>query len=327
MEQRLKKYLEKIETKLNDLKVRKNTLSHGQVETEKKELLTQIQFFQHERLIHLMVTFLFAIITIITFVAVLLTLSIWAVALLTLLLVLLIPYIRHYYILENGTQKLYRYYDKLEGIIREEKKLVAFTFDDGPVTWNEESSAMSILHTLHKYKQRATFFYVGQNINEENKQEILYAKSIGCEIGNHGFSHSPFPEMSENEMKEEVSKTSEKLLEITGESSFLTRLPYLSYDEKVLMNIDSPIISCSVDSRDWDKATTEEMIATIMDAAESGALNNSIVLMHEPYMTTASAVEYLVPALIKEGYQIVTVSELAGMREMTLKKHHVYSRM
>ena len=35
-------------------------------------------------------------------------------ALMLLLLILLVPYIRHHYILENGTQTLYRYYDSLE---------------------------------------------------------------------------------------------------------------------------------------------------------------------------------------------------------------------
>lgn len=327
METRLKEYVKAMETKVNGLRNRRNTLSKEEVESEKQELLTQIHFFQHERLIHLIVTVLFALITIMTFVAVMLTFSIWAVVLLTLLLVLLIPYIRHYYILENGTQKLYHYYDALEGFVRQEKKLVAFTFDDGPMKWDEDSSAMSILHTLSKYKQRATFFYIGQNITEENKQEILYAKSIGCEIGNHGFSHSPFTEMTKTQMIEELNMTRDKLMEITKESTFLTRLPFLAYNEKVLTTIDTPIISCSVDAKDWDKATAEDMIATIMNAAASGELNNAIVLMHEPYMATASAMQYLVPALLRQGYQLVSVSELAKMREMTLQTHHVYSRM
>ena len=83
-----------------------------------EEHLTQIAFFQHERLIHLIVTVLFAILEIMSILGTVIlsalgsgniALSIMAV----LLLVLLIPYIRHYYILENEVQKMYAQYDKL----------------------------------------------------------------------------------------------------------------------------------------------------------------------------------------------------------------------
>lgn len=81
---------------------------------EKEELLVQIGFFQHERLIHLIVTVLFALMTVLVFLFAMTEFTLWTGVLLLLLLVLLIPYIRHYYLLENGTQKLYQYYDKLE---------------------------------------------------------------------------------------------------------------------------------------------------------------------------------------------------------------------
>ena len=84
------------------------------VAKEKSELLTQIGFFQHERLIHLIVTVLFALMTILVFLLAVTNFAPWTGVLLMLLLVLLIPYIKHYWLLENGTQKLYEYYDKLE---------------------------------------------------------------------------------------------------------------------------------------------------------------------------------------------------------------------
>ena len=86
------------------------------LQKEKAELLTQIGFFQHERLVHLIVTALFALLAIIVFVVAVTAFSPWSGLLLLLLLVLLIPYIRHYYILENGVQRLYEYYDRLEAM-------------------------------------------------------------------------------------------------------------------------------------------------------------------------------------------------------------------
>lgn len=109
MEKRLKKYLaymEKITAREEEL--------HGRDVTEVvNDLLVQIQFFQHERLVHLIVTVSFAILTILVFLSCLLTSLQELFILVVLLLVLLVPYIRHYYILENGVQKLYEYYDLL----------------------------------------------------------------------------------------------------------------------------------------------------------------------------------------------------------------------
>jgi len=84
---------------------------------EKKELrerlLTEIAFFQHERLIHLIVTVTFAVMAILTIILIVISSSVLFAALELLFAVLLVPYIIHYYHLENGVQHLYRYYDRL----------------------------------------------------------------------------------------------------------------------------------------------------------------------------------------------------------------------
>ena len=85
------------------------------------EHLTQIGFFQHERLIHLLVTLTFALLTIGSVFTIIIT-CYYPLALLTLLLmVLLIPYIAHYYLLENETQKMYVQYDEILKKIRDGK--------------------------------------------------------------------------------------------------------------------------------------------------------------------------------------------------------------
>ena len=78
-----------------------------------KEHLIQIGFFQHERLIHLIVTITFAIMEIISIVATVVSGYAVLIALDVILMVLLIPYIRHYYILENEVQKMYVQYDRI----------------------------------------------------------------------------------------------------------------------------------------------------------------------------------------------------------------------
>lgn len=107
MEKRLKEYLLLIETFI------KTQHSIDEYSDILSNLLIQISFFQHERLIHLLVTLAFAIITIACMIASLFTQSLPLFILIALLLILLIPYIRHYYILENGVQRLYKYYDEI----------------------------------------------------------------------------------------------------------------------------------------------------------------------------------------------------------------------
>ena len=88
------------------------TLSDSDLEAFRRDMLIQIEYFQHERLIHLIVTITFALATFITL-GIALSGITQAYILLLLLVILLAPYIKHYYLLENGVQKMYTYYDAL----------------------------------------------------------------------------------------------------------------------------------------------------------------------------------------------------------------------
>ncbi len=75
--------------------------------------LREIQFFQHERFIHLIVMCLFAIATVMVFLVTMIHFDVSLIILFIALLILLIPYVRHYFLLENGVQKMYYQYDAL----------------------------------------------------------------------------------------------------------------------------------------------------------------------------------------------------------------------
>ena len=74
----------------------------------------QLAFFMHERLVHLLVTLTFAILAFITFFMAALQFSIGLIVLFFAFLVLLIPYLMHYYLLENSVQYMYKQYDRLQ---------------------------------------------------------------------------------------------------------------------------------------------------------------------------------------------------------------------
>lgn len=82
-------------------------------EDEARKHLIEIAFFAHERFIHLIVTVLFALMSIMVFLYAFSNFSIPIALLILMLLVLLIPYIKHYFLLENSVQDMYEQYEKM----------------------------------------------------------------------------------------------------------------------------------------------------------------------------------------------------------------------
>lgn len=107
MGKKLKTYIEALRVMMNSGKKLENP------EAFKQELYREIIFWQHERFVHLIVTFLFAIVTVAMMIVLIFYASIPLFLMLALLLALLLPYVWHYYILENGVQTLYVIYEEL----------------------------------------------------------------------------------------------------------------------------------------------------------------------------------------------------------------------
>jgi len=103
----IEKYIKKIDRMLEN---KKNVDWHNVMHEHKDK----IAFYQHERLIHLLVTMLVAILTILLFLYSLDNISIGIFAILLIFVMLLVPYLLHYYFLENNVQKMYEQYDKIK---------------------------------------------------------------------------------------------------------------------------------------------------------------------------------------------------------------------
>ena len=201
------------------------------------------------------------------------------------------------------------------------KPMIAFTFDDGPVGTADTATSIRIQNALAASGQHATFFYWGNSLNKATEAEIKRAYDMGFEIGNHTYSHSNLTTMDAGKIFEDVLKCADKLTAITGLEHFLVRPPYLATNTTVKNTVREPMINCSIDSKDWAGATTEEIINTINTQKKDGA----IVLMHENYTSTAEAMETLIPQLVTEGWQIVSVSELFKAKGLEMKDGQVYT--
>lgn len=205
----------------------------------------------------------------------------------------------------------------VEPIARDESydydKIVALTFDDGPNT----TTTYEVLEVLKKHGVVATFFLVGNNINDESAKAVKYAHDLGCEIENHSKSHGYMNEMSAEECAAEYKYVDDKVYEITGEHTKFFRPPYLAVSDAMWDYIDAAFIA-GVGCDDWkDTVTAERRAAVITKRAENGGADGAVILMHDAQgnSQTVEAIDMIIPALKEMGYRFVTVSELFEEKE------------
>lgn len=196
-------------------------------------------------------------------------------------------------------------------------KMVALTFDDGPGEYTDE-----LVDTLKKYHAHATFFVVGENIAKYHK-EMQYAAAEGNEIGNHSWSHPQLSRLSDAGIRSQLNRTDRLIKKYTGKKATLTRPPYGAINARVRKICQTPIVLWSLDTLDWKTLSTPSTVHTVMAEASDG----SVILMHDIHKPTVKAAEQLIPKLQKKGYQLVTVSEMAKYKGLTLKKGIAYGNI
>ncbi len=207
------------------------------------------------------------------------------------------------------------------------KPMVALSFDDGPVGTANYDTSTRIQNALADNGFHATFFYWGNRINSGNQGEITRAHQLGFEVANHTMSHPYLTGLSAGEVQNEINGCKSILSGLTGQDNFLIRPPYLAVDQNVQANAGAPLITCAMDTEDWNNASTQQIINKVVSGMNNGSLDNSIVLLHETYTTTAEAIEYLAPYMKQQGWQIVTISEMFKANGKEMKDGQVYTKV
>lgn len=196
------------------------------------------------------------------------------------------------------------------------KPMVALTFDDGP----DPKRTLKMIEILKKYDVVATFFDIGENMDKY--PDVVKAEvEAGCDVGGHTYSHVNLNTLTEKEIKEEISKVEEAFRNATGKELKYIRPTYGNANSKVRAVTDRPIINWCVDSLDWKSRNADKVIEEIRKTKN---FDGRIILMHVIYDSTLEAVDRLIPDLIKEGYELVTVSELAEYKGFTLEEGKIY---
>jgi peptidoglycan/xylan/chitin deacetylase (PgdA/CDA1 family) len=145
-------------------------------------------------------------------------------------------------------------------------------------------------------------------------------KEIGCEIGNHTYSHRDLADLSKKDILSQINKTNKVVKDLIGANSKLVRPPFGSVDSSVRKNVKYPLIMWSLDTEDWKLKDAAKIREVILSQVEEG----DIVLLHDIHEFTFEAMKMVIPELIEKGYQLVTVSELAEWNGVKLEKGTKY---
>lgn len=179
-------------------------------------------------------------------------------------------------------------------------KMVAFTFDDGP-----SYNTIKIVNTLVKYDSKATFFLVGNQIEKYAKTMDVLVKN-GMDIGNHTYSHKELTKLRDKEILKEIDLTNEVIYNKTGIKPMFLRPSYGAMNKRIKKLSTMPIIVWNIDTLDWKYHNSNKIKDKILKYVSDG----DIILMHDTYVATLNAIEMVIPELKKQGYKIVSVSEL-----------------
>ena len=197
------------------------------------------------------------------------------------------------------------------------KPVVALTFDDGPSEYTTQ-----ILDTLHKYGGRVSFFVMGNKVNQ-HKGKILRATAMDCEIICHAWDYQDYTKLSRRKIKKQLYETIAAIASLTGKVSLMFRPTYGSINEnveKVASKLGLAIVNWSFDPKDWESQNADEVYTSITSNIKDG----DIVLCHDVYESTAIAMSRLIPRLLAEGWQLVTVSELLHYKHGELEPGKLY---
>ena len=202
-------------------------------------------------------------------------------------------------------------------------KQVALTFDDGPdPVWTPQ-----ILDILEAKKAPATFFVIGENALAH---PLLLDRILrdGSEIGNHSYTHPNLALVSPRGARIEINTTQRLVEAYTGRSTRLFRAPYFGDAEPTTEDELGPALTAQkagyvnvglhVDSEDWTRPGVQSIIDTTLREVEDGdeVKSGNIILLHDSggnRAQTVAALPAIIDGLRARGYELVPVSQLAGL--------------
>ncbi|WP_233201337.1 polysaccharide deacetylase family protein [Sporosarcina sp. P13] len=190
-----------------------------------------------------------------------------------------------------------------------EKPMIALLIN---VAWGEEHIP-HMLKTLKESEVKATFFFDGSWV-KRNPSITKMINLEGHEIGNHAYSHPNLNKSSLKETQDELRKTSEIIDDTLGVKPKWFAPPSGSFNQQtvdVAHELGMKTILWTVDTVDWKKPDTSEMVTRVLSKVENG----SMILMH-PTKPSAEGLEAIIKGAKEKGLHLGTVSNLMSEKRV-----------
>ena len=152
---------------------------------------------------------------------------------------------------------------------------------------------------------------------EKYPESVKKFADNGHEIVNHSDTHPHINQLSEDKIKEEITKCDDKIEAITGKRPNLFRGPYGEYNNTVIKAADAvghKVIQWDVDSLDWKDLAVDDIVSRVTKRVVPG----SIMLFHNGAKNTPEALPKVIEKLQTDGYRFVPVSELIYQDNYTI---------
>lgn len=189
---------------------------------------------------------------------------------------------------------------------------IALTFDDGP----HPQHTPALLEVLKHHRVSASFFWLGVCV--ERAPEVARAVcQQGHWIGLHGYDHRPFPLLSPTELQQSLEKTRQAIAQscdLDPQTLRDVRPPYGFFTPQTLTLLRQwqyQTVMWSVVPEDWVAPGVAVVVRRVLNQTRNG----SLIVLHDGYTgghDVAATTDQLIPCLLKQGYQFVTIPQLRG---------------
>lgn len=193
-----------------------------------------------------------------------------------------------------------------------EKKQIALTIDDGP----HPTITPLILDLLEENQSKATFFLTGKNI-QEHSDIVSQIIAEGHEIGNHMYDHNFSILLDADDFRDQLSTTNNLLIQ-NQISPVWYRPGGGLYNQSMATQAESMGYKICLGSvYPYDATIPEEVGGAkfIQRFITRNSQPGAIIILHDGRIRTVNVLQYVLPLLIDDGYQFVTLSELATTAE------------
>jgi peptidoglycan/xylan/chitin deacetylase (PgdA/CDA1 family) len=193
-------------------------------------------------------------------------------------------------------------------------KYVALTFDDGP----HNILTHDLLDALKKINAKVTFFVMGIKVIM-HPDIVARAYKEGHEIANHVWNHPVLSKISWKDVDKQLADTSQAIFNATSITPKVMRPPYGNTNPKLNRHIANdqkyPVIMWSLDTNDWRRPGSPEIVKRIMAKVEDG----TVILCHDIHPGTIQAIPNAIEELRKKGFELKTVSEMIDIHYLSNK--------